>query len=405
MNFIGKKRKIIKKIIKQKPKSETSFLLKLYTILNDKKYIKMIKWCDDGHSFIIYNVSNFAKNVLPNFFNHHNFTSFVRQLNLYNFHKVKTGKKGEQKYTHNEFNKKKTIEEIKLIKKKNKSENNNDLPFNHSINFNSLDSKMIVNISSNIAKDITNIEKKENSFEESKKKELIHAIPKNESSSMSNDKLLSFFLDQFEESNKEQKKVENEMKELVKLNNNLMEQLKICNNKILYQNEALKKMKVMGTFLTTLLLKKIQNDKNNNQTINKDSNDNKEKTKQKEKLAKFFYKYIEYKKIRMSQIFPKNNNLKALTTSITNINNTKIQKGENFTINQDIFQDNHFVNENDLSNFSLNKNLDLDFILNLKNMNSSQYFGDLSSLKQSRISRFGGRNNLFNFYNYSQHNT
>lgn len=222
---------------------------------------------------------------------------------------------------------------------------------------------------------------------------------------MSNDKLLSFFLDQFEESNKEQKKVENEMKELVKLNNNLMEQLKICNNKILYQNEALKKMKVMGTFLTTLLLKKIQNDKNNNQTIKKDSKDNKEKKKQKEKLAKFFYKYIEYKKIRMSQIFPKNNNLKALTTSITNINNTKIQKGENFTINQDIFQDNHFVNENDLSNFSLNKNLDLDFILNLKNMNSSQYFGDLSSLKQSRISRFGGRNNLFNFYNYSQHNT
>ena len=106
------------------------------------------------------------------------------------------------------------------------------------------------------------------------------------------------------------------MKELVKLNKNLIEQLNICKNELLYQKEALKKMKVMGTLLATLLIKKIQDNKNDEVKMKEDSKDNKDRKIYKEKLAKFFYKYIEYRKIRMSQIFSKKNN------SIINLKNS-----------------------------------------------------------------------------------
>ena len=118
MKCLGKKRKISKTMIKQNPKS--LFLIKLYTILSHYNNIKIIKWCEDGHSFIISNVNYFVKKVLPLYFRHQNYSSFVRQLYLYNFRKEKTLKKGEIKYTHNEFSKFKTITEIKLIQKKQK---------------------------------------------------------------------------------------------------------------------------------------------------------------------------------------------------------------------------------------------------------------------------------------------
>ena len=47
MKMIGKKRN------KKKPKPESSFLVKLYTILNGNKYSKYIKWSQDGLSIII----------------------------------------------------------------------------------------------------------------------------------------------------------------------------------------------------------------------------------------------------------------------------------------------------------------------------------------------------------------
>ena len=193
MKCLGKKRKIPKTIKKQKPKSETSFLKKLYTILNDKNNINIIKWCEDGHSFIISNFSHFVENILPLYFRHQNYSSFVRQLNLYNFRKEKTLQKGEIKYTN-------IFKNIKLIKKKvkknTKPKDDNDKLNNSYSSYNSLGSKLIVNISNNITKDKTNKENK--SFEDSKISDL-----KNNST---NDKLLSFLLDKYEKNNEEQKK-------------------------------------------------------------------------------------------------------------------------------------------------------------------------------------------------------
>lgn len=46
-------------------------------------------WTEDGKSFVIRDPDAFASNIIPQFFKHNNFASFVRQLNFYGFRKVK----------------------------------------------------------------------------------------------------------------------------------------------------------------------------------------------------------------------------------------------------------------------------------------------------------------------------
>ena len=123
MKMIGKKRNS-----NTKTKTETSFLIKLYTILKDNRYSDYIQWSQDGLSIIIFNQNEFTKKVLPHFFKHHNYSSFVRQLNMYNFHKIKSIKKGEQKYMHDEFHKWTPLEDIQLIKKKLKHDEDIIIP-------------------------------------------------------------------------------------------------------------------------------------------------------------------------------------------------------------------------------------------------------------------------------------
>lgn len=60
----------------------------LSSMINDTRFQNRITWSPSGSSFFIYNAKAFANQVLPVYFKHGNFSSFVRQLNMYGFHKI-----------------------------------------------------------------------------------------------------------------------------------------------------------------------------------------------------------------------------------------------------------------------------------------------------------------------------
>lgn len=65
------------------------FLRKTYEMINtcDRN---IAGWSDDGESFVVKDLETFASEVIPTFFKHNNFSSFVRQLNFYGFRKIKS---------------------------------------------------------------------------------------------------------------------------------------------------------------------------------------------------------------------------------------------------------------------------------------------------------------------------
>ncbi|KAJ0403037.1 hypothetical protein P43SY_009578 [Pythium insidiosum] len=65
------------------------FLEKTYDLL-DKCPSDLAGWSDDGTSFVVRNPVVFAEEIIPAYFKHRNFSSFVRQLNLYGFRKVRS---------------------------------------------------------------------------------------------------------------------------------------------------------------------------------------------------------------------------------------------------------------------------------------------------------------------------
>ncbi|KAK6524599.1 kinase-regulated stress-responsive transcription factor skn7 [Arthrobotrys megalospora] len=67
----------------------SDFVKKLYRMLSEKQHSNVVRWSDNGGSFIVFDNAEFTKNVLPQHFKHSNFASFVRQLNKYDFHKVR----------------------------------------------------------------------------------------------------------------------------------------------------------------------------------------------------------------------------------------------------------------------------------------------------------------------------
>ncbi|KAJ6478494.1 HSF-type DNA-binding-domain-containing protein [Mycena vitilis] len=71
-----------------KPMATNNFVTKLYQMITDAKSSHFISWTELGTSFVVSNVGEFSRSILGSHFKHNNFSSFVRQLNMYGFHKI-----------------------------------------------------------------------------------------------------------------------------------------------------------------------------------------------------------------------------------------------------------------------------------------------------------------------------
>lgn len=63
--------------------SPAPFLLKTYELVDDAYTDPVVSWNHNGRSFVVWNPPEFARDLLPKYFKHNNFSSFIRQLNTY----------------------------------------------------------------------------------------------------------------------------------------------------------------------------------------------------------------------------------------------------------------------------------------------------------------------------------
>ena len=227
-----------------------SFLTKLYDIINDINYKDIISWNIEGTGIIIKNKKTLCQLVLPKFYNHHNYSSFVRQLNLYGFHKIHGIKKEGDGFEHDNFNKNITKEQIKQIVIKNKRK------------------KLLNDYMMNNNKESTNI---------------------NDILSINNENIIfKSLLDKIENN---YKNIEELKKEMIELNN----MNKYLNEKIqLFQNNS------NGHSILIQKILKLQR-------MNIKNNDN-QKIKRSKNLKEFFKKYLYHLKIYSPSITIKNYN-------------------------------------------------------------------------------------------------
>ncbi|XP_030530155.1 heat stress transcription factor A-2-like [Rhodamnia argentea] len=64
------------------------FLKKAFEMVEDPETDSVVSWSENRDSFVVWDQHEFSKDLLPKYFKHQNFSSFIRQLNTYGFRKV-----------------------------------------------------------------------------------------------------------------------------------------------------------------------------------------------------------------------------------------------------------------------------------------------------------------------------
>jgi len=120
---------------KNTPSQIPAFLLKSFELLQKNEHENTISWSEDGYSFIVKDVEDLETTVLPIYFKHNKFTSFIRQLNMYGFNKIRH--KNKMKEFRHKFFRKDRENLLYEIKRKNPESNMvSDCNFGASVNCN-----------------------------------------------------------------------------------------------------------------------------------------------------------------------------------------------------------------------------------------------------------------------------
>ena len=370
---------------------QDKFLLKLYEILSKEEYSKIIHWSQNGSYIVITNIHLLAKKILPIYFNHQNYSSFVRQLNMYNFHKIRTDPDKQEQYFINEsLNKNKTLNEIQNFKRKEKNKQK-------CLFFQDEDSNIKYTILPNKKEEENKILEESLELEENDDKIVDNfqsLISAGKANSNTKDKILLLLLNKSKENMDKQNEIKNKLKEINTKTCEVNSQIKNINDEIESQNIFLKKIKNLYIFLVSLLMRKNNfiSEKKNENKINIGNNDINKNKGSKKNLSDFINRYIDYighKNINGFINFIKNNKLnnnkKNNSLNCKYLSNI-VQKGENFSIKNENFNFDDYLNNIEMLSFKSRKsnkfNDSFSFSAEDKNFNSS-------------FSMIGG-NNIFN---------
>ena len=345
--------------IKTKKEDYPNFLLKLYTILETPEFKNIINWSEDGKYFSIINLHDFTENILPKFYKHNNFSSFVRQLNMYDFHK-KRSNQNEHIFQHPKFIKGKQ-DLIKTIKRKNKKENimqeqNNDLLNNNLLNNHQA---LVEYCNCNCCNPIIPMN--------NNKKVTKHSL----------EKALNFLIQSVNENSIKQKNLEEKVEKLGKQNEDFLTQNQQMLQEILKKSEYNKKLEAVVYFILELIIKKPKI-KNSNNELNNLLSPN-------EISSNEFYPYNfnNYlgKQFESKEIPNNNKNIPMLTSAnsfsnkevpMSPIHYSQSRKGSIDSLNMPLNLDNSIISNNSNNNFYdldfKNNNLNNDFFNNNNNL-------------------------------------